>query len=345
MVSTIFLRNGRYFPYISIVKLLLIIVIYTNNPLFNFVLAQTIVLDAGHGGKDDGCTGNHSTEKHITLSLAHRTQQEIMRLMPQARVVLTRDSDEFVSLKDRSNLANSVQADLFLSLHCNHHDVKSVSGCEIYVLGEDSYNYNRKLSERENNEKETSTVCFTQEFNYHKYQETLTESILFASMVNRWIVTLTDLSSRSIREASFKVLCGLDMPGVLIESAFISNLHDEEYMMSELGQSSFAKALAQGIYQYFEDIQVTQTFAQTNHPSYALHIATTKNKEANTSRSEWAFIENYTVYTDETFYYYLYGNYRTAREAEEHKSRLEKYGFTGTTVVLQDQYQTFEKIK
>ena len=105
-----------------------------------------VVIDAGHGGKDPGCLGGSSLEKHLALDIALKTGELFQKYLPEVEVIYTRDKDEFVSLKKRVQLANRLQASIFVSIHCNSYPYSSMSGTETYTLGLS----NNRVSRREN---------------------------------------------------------------------------------------------------------------------------------------------------------------------------------------------------
>ena len=137
----------------SITKLYLGITYVTLIFCANLAFSQsinTIVIDAGHGGKDHGCRGAFTIEKELTLAMAQKIKQTLNQSMPEIQVMLTRESDVFIPLSQRNSLANAIGADLFLSLHCNHIHIESVQGTEAYVLGENTIQEDHSIAEREN---------------------------------------------------------------------------------------------------------------------------------------------------------------------------------------------------
>ena len=113
-------------------------------------LSATVVLDAGHGGADGGAVGSFLKEKDVTLDIALRVKRLLNMVMPNVRVVLTRDNDAFVSLEQRVNIANNAQGDIFLSLHINSSKDKEARGFEVYSLDIASDRHAKRLAALEN---------------------------------------------------------------------------------------------------------------------------------------------------------------------------------------------------
>ena len=114
---------------------------------------RTIVLDAGHGGKDPGNlgTGRYKiTEKHISLNVAKLVGKYVNEAFPEVNVVYTREDDRFIELMERTNIANKAKADVFISIHCNANDNKDPHGCETYVMGLHKTEANMRVAQKEN---------------------------------------------------------------------------------------------------------------------------------------------------------------------------------------------------
>ena len=189
---------------------------------------KTIVIDPGHGGKDNGTSGSNSVEKDLTLEVALQLKKEINSQFPNIKVILTREQDEFISLHKRSNIANLSNADLFISLHCNHIDESYVNGSEIYILGLSKADENLQIVKRENaiwddqdnneNENEESHILFS------LYQNaTLSSSADFGQLLEKNLTITTTLKQRGVKQAGFSVLKNATMPSVLVEIAYLSN--------------------------------------------------------------------------------------------------------------------------
>ncbi len=243
---------------------------FNTNFAFSQVISSsspTIVLDPGHGGRDHGCIGGHSHEKEIVLSIAQRLAKEIAQNMPNAKVILTRDHDHFVSLEKRSNIANEASADLFISLHCNAIDVPSVHGCETYVMGTHNCAENLAVAKRENNaillEKNFETTYGNFDPNSDEghiilsmFQNAyLSQSILFAQKIESSLSTIARRKSRGVKQAGFVVLRKTAMPSVLIELGFLTHPKEEDFLLSQAGQSDISASLLDAIAWYFNTVE------------------------------------------------------------------------------------------
>ena len=176
-------------------------------------MSKTICVDAGHGGKDSGAVGNGLLEKDIVLNIAKILKVQLLE--KGFNICMTRENDTFIELKDRCIIANKAKADIFVSIHCNSAENKSAYGFEIYhsqgsIQGQ-KLSTDIKLSINENKE-----------------------------------IIRTD---RGIKTANFTVLTGTNMPAVLVETAFISNIEDSKILKAK--QSEFATAICKGICTYF----------------------------------------------------------------------------------------------
>jgi N-acetylmuramoyl-L-alanine amidase len=223
---------------------------------------QKVVIDAGHGGKDPGTSGEFSVEKDIALSIALETGEIIKKHMPDVEVIYTRVDDSYPDLKDRSDLANNNHADLFMSIHCNSAPwSEKVHGTETYVMGLHKTEENFEVAKRENsvilleeNYEETyqgfdpsspeSYILFN--LTQSAYQE---RSIAMASKVEDQFKNRVGRRSRGIKQAGFYVLWSTSMPSILIETGYLSNAKEERDLNDKLQQTY----IASGIYRAFRD--------------------------------------------------------------------------------------------
>lgn len=224
-------------------------------------LLDVIVIDAGHGGPDAGAEGVNGTyEKDVTLAIARRIRDRLKIEMPKTKVIMTRDSDVFVELFKRTQIANDAGGKLFMSIHCNSMPLKPhpAHGCETYILRPGRNEDAARVASREN-----ASVQF--ERSASPYKGMTEDQIIIATMAQRSFVRLsetlasgiqrsvtnaTPLTDRGVNQAGFYVLVGASMPNVLVETGFLSNTTDAEYLSSSKGQMAIAEALVRAIQDY-----------------------------------------------------------------------------------------------
>ncbi len=212
---------------------------------------RTIMIDAGHGGKDPGAIGNSGIkEKTVVLEIAKHLRQDLEG--KGFKVVMTRDSDEFISLPDRARMANSSKADLFVSIHANSSRTKSVDGMEIYFLK------NLDHAALKDVQKETNYQDVLERFSMDRipelnqvvidmlYVHKQDESRKLAGYLSKNATGIIDSADRGIKAAGFYVLKNTLIPAILIEVGFLSN-HAEEDM---LATSAYRQKIADGLAQY-----------------------------------------------------------------------------------------------
>lgn len=229
---------------------------------------RTIVIDPGHGGHDAGCSGGHKHEKEIVLEIAKRLGNAIQNEFPYIRVIYTRDSDVFIPLYRRARLANQHKADLFISIHCNSiENADYVKGSETYVLGLHRAADNLEVAKREN-----ASILLEENYqnNYFGYDPNsaenhilmsmfqnafLEQSINFAEKVEFQIKYGAHGKSRGVKQAGFLVLRETAMPSVLIESGYLSNVIDDNYLSGPHGQQQIAMAIFRAFKSYKAEIE------------------------------------------------------------------------------------------
>ena len=228
------------------VLLLATIAIYIAAPAQNAadLRLNTIVLDPGHGGKDPGCISQdkRTQEKNLTLTISKKLAEKIRKQYPEMKVLLTREKDEFVALRDRARFATKNNANLFISIHINAASNRSANGFAAYILGQssnkntDTYAFNMDVVTRENSViylEEDSTVYgdlndnspeaqIMSQFLYNAFRE---QSLGFAEAVNGKMKSPFK-HSYGVQQANFQVLREASMPAVLLEMGFISNAGD-----------------------------------------------------------------------------------------------------------------------
>ena len=223
---------------------------------------RTIVIDPGHGGKDPGASGKKSQEKDIVLAVAKLLRKNLAD--EGFNVKLTRSKDVFIELRQRANLANQWDGDLFISLHCNAIDAseerkKIIQGYQFYVLRAPESEEDKAIARRENavatlygekNAKDELSPLewFKLEARLEQYKQT---SYLFTEkLLDSFDGGKIKKMNTGVGGAGFMVLVGAMMPAVLIELGFISNEEDEAYMMTKAGQQDLADRIAQAVSKY-----------------------------------------------------------------------------------------------
>lgn len=229
-----------------------------------------IVLDPGHGGKDFGAVDNGANEKDINLAVAKKLEALISkRLKKEAKVVMTRSSDKYLTLQERAEVANDAGGDLFMSIHVNSVDRKNprrkqINGSSVYVLGLHKDQDNMKVAMRENSvielesdykekysgfdpAKDESYIIFEM-----AQKRNLGESIRVASDAQKAMTSTACRSNRGVRQAGFWVLWATSMPAVLVELDFICNPESVEFMTSDEGVEKLAESLYESIEKFIE---------------------------------------------------------------------------------------------
>jgi N-acetylmuramoyl-L-alanine amidase len=216
-----------------------------------------IVIDAGHGGKDSGALGPAGVmEKTITLSIA----QGLARSLRDKGfdVIMTRDSDVFIPLRERTRIANKARADLFVSIHVNANDDKGDEGLETYILSLDADASSTRVARRENEAGPNVSGDLQFIIQDIAVNGKINESSLFASLVQKAVVSSlrdADLRCRDsgVHQAYFHVLVGALMPSILIETGFITNPGEVRLLQDREYQARMVEGIVQGIEAYRSD--------------------------------------------------------------------------------------------
>ncbi|WP_225871277.1 N-acetylmuramoyl-L-alanine amidase family protein [Pedobacter cryotolerans] len=273
-----------------------VLVLTTDNQLFaQEYKIKTIVIDAGHGGKDGSTRGAYSTEKEVALKTALRLGKAIEENMKVVKVIYTRSTDVFIPLYERIAIANNAKADLFISIHCNDMPVvssryissyvrnkkgkkvpvyktryaKSTStrGVETFVSG------SGRLDEQDDVIKRENASMFLEDNykeNYQGFDANDPESAIILSLMKNTFRTqslkLAKLVqdeyvkvgrvNRGVQEKSLAVLARAGMPAILTEIGFISNAGEEDYMNSEAGQTEITNCLLKAIQAYKNSVEI-----------------------------------------------------------------------------------------
>lgn len=183
---------------------------------------EVIIVDAGHGGKDAGASSKKDKYEEKTLTL--ETAQLISNYLEELgyKAILTRSHDVFVPLETRAEIANSTEADLFVSIHYNYSPSHEAEGIEVYYYKEEK----------------------------HPQSSRITQSKELGQEVLKKIVKNTGAESRGVKQANFAVVRQTKMPAILIEAGFLSNPNEREKIKDKKYQQALAKGIASGVDQY-----------------------------------------------------------------------------------------------
>ncbi len=299
---------------------------------------------------DSGAVGKNEKEKDIALSIALKVGEYIEENMPDVNVIYTRKKDVFVDLWKRAEIANNAEADLFISIHVNAHTRSSANGTLTLVLGQHRADENLDVAMREN-----SVILLEEDYEtiYEGFNPESTESYIMFSMMQKTFFKQSiefgdyvqdqfreraQRKDLGVREQGLLVLAQTSMPGVLIETGFISNAQEEKYLMTEYGQDIIASAIYRGFREYKEEIDRRSDFTSVvrdepvieqappeeiesiSIPSdkivFSIQVASSKNK-ISTKPSSFKGQEGVLVMQDGRWYKYLVGqetNYYAALE-------------------------------
>lgn len=297
-----------------------------------FVYAQksyTIVLDAGHGGKDPGNLGNGYKEKDIALKVAQIVGKDLQK-QKDITVIFTRDEDVFIDLWKRGDIANTAKADLFVSIHCDSH-TSNAYGAGTFVLGLRGNKKNLEIAKREN------AVILLEDNYKEKYagfdpnsaesviglsllqEENLDKSLEIASIIQDKFTNKLNRLDRKVKQDNFQVLRETIMPSVLIELGFLTNKSEGRFLYSDAGQKQMASAIAEAIESYINHLKLnTVSFkGSVNHAKtdvevnndivYKVQIASGRNLISTESYNFKGLKEIERVEVSK-YYKYYYGN-------------------------------------
>ena len=256
--------------------LLLFLTVGNTEAQENEAIIKTIVLDAGHGGKDPGNLGTRrykTTEKDVALDVTLLVGEYIKTAFPYINVLYTRKDDSYPELIERTEFANKNNADLFVSIHCNANDDKRAHGSDSWVMGPHKNSANLKVAQKEN-------ASILLEDNYElKYGDFnpnspesylalslrqnahLNESLLLAKNVQDEFRTRVGRVDRGVKQSGFYVISFTTMPSILIEMGFLTNPDEEDFLNSKKGKEYMASAIYRAIKKYIatvEDVPLSQ---------------------------------------------------------------------------------------
>ncbi len=316
----------------------------------------TVVIDAGHGGKDPGAVGKRGNEKDVNLSVALEVGRLIKANMNDVKVVYTRSKDVFVQLQDRSAIANKANGDLFICIHVNASKSRAACGAETYTIGLGKSDANFEVAKREN------SVILLEDGYKERYQGFDPQSpesyIMFEFMQSKFSDQSIEMAAytqdefvakkrynRGVRQENFWVLHQTKMPSVLIELGFISNPDEEKYLLSESGQKELSMAIFKAFERYKHEYDrknrvtmvelpneqqqpenqnfANETIDDKTQVVYKLQIFSTSQKIANTSDARFKGFAC-DCYEENGLFKYTYGAKSTLEEIQKLKSDVKK---------------------
>jgi N-acetylmuramoyl-L-alanine amidase len=306
-----------------------------------------VVIDAGHGGKDPGAVGKHSREKDIALAIALKTGEYIEKYLPGTEVIYTRKTDVFIELHRRAQIANESKASLFISIHCNAAKSTAPYGTETYVMGLHRSEANLEVAKLENaailNEENYSDMYEGFDPNQDEDYITLTmfqdafleQSTILADEIQRQFRERVKRKDRGVFQAGFLVLYRTAMPGVLVETGFITNEEDERFLMSEDGQAYLASAIYRAVKYYKEEMErkdnkasvASRDYVQEPEPVkppdifFRVQFLSSKSK-INLSEKKYRDIPDIREYRQDGLYKYSSGNFTRYEDALQHLNHM-----------------------
>lgn len=257
---------------VLVVFLALALVVCTSfAPREDAFAVKTVVIDAGHGGKDGGCVGSYSNEKDIALAISLKLGNYIKENFEDVNVIYTRKTDVFIELYERAKIANRNKADLFICVHVNSGGSASAKGTETYVMGLHKTESNLRVAQREN-----ASILLEEDYEtkYESFDPNspesyialtlrqsafLDQSVSFAKEIQEQFEKRVGRVNRGVKQAGFLVLHQTAMPSVLIETGFLTNPDEEKFLNSTTGQDYMASAIYRAFKTYKKGIEEKQT--------------------------------------------------------------------------------------
>ncbi len=323
---------------------------------------RTVVIDAGHGGKDPGAIGTgryKAAEKDIALNVSLLAGKYIKQAFPDVNVVYTREDDRFIELMERSMIANRAKADLFISIHCNANEKKEPDGSETYVMGLHKTEANMKVAMKENaailleenhelrydgfNPKDPeSIIALSLRQNVH-----LDHSLLYSSLVQKQFRERVGRPDRGVKQAGFLVISYTTMPSVLVELGFLSNPAEEDFLQSEKGQDYMASAIYRAFKEYKAMLEGVDTTPVVQVPAdeepvvpvvieggvrFKVQVATSSAR-MDTRPKNFSGLDGIEEHQGAGLYKYTYGDEATLEGAREVQKYCRDRGFEGAFIV------------
>ena len=316
---------------------------------------QTVVIDAGHGGKDPGALGKSCKEKDINLAVALKLGAYIEENMPSVKVIYTRKKDVFVELNERAAIANRNDADVFISIHCNSAGNTSVNGAETFVMGESKNEANLNVAKAENaaillednaseaydNFDPNSTEAYILfSLSQSLYQN---QSLQLADKVQQQLVNKVNRHDRGVQQAGFLVLWKTPMPSILVELGFISNINEANFLNSERGQTQMALALYRAFNEYKQayetdnkteqkPVATTPASSSDSDVFFSVQFAS-RDKKVPVTDKAFKKVPEVDVYEYNGAFRYISGHFASKAQATARQTELRNLGFSDAFVI------------
>ena len=228
---------------------------------------RIVMIDPGHGGIDSGAVGGEgSEEKHVVLAIANNVRS-LLQAHPRIEVRLTRDSDHFIPLYQRVEIAHQHGANLFMSIHADGYTSPEANGASVFALSNRgaSSAMARYLSQRENDADKVGGAEVQDKDHYLNQilfdlvqTDTIRNSLTLGKHVLDKIRPVHHLHSQHTEQAAFAVLKSPSIPSVLVETSFITNPREEQLLGTQAFRQKIASAIADGITHYFDEVDRRQ---------------------------------------------------------------------------------------
>ena len=330
----------------------------------NTTTIKKIVIDPGHGGKDSGTMGTKRYkryEKDIALDVSLKLGNYISMAFPNVEIIYTRKTDVFLELNERTEIANNLNADLFISVHCDGFTNPTPSGASVFVMGMSKLKANMDVAMRENSaiymednyqqkydgfdpSSAESYIVFSLMQNIH-----LNQSLKLAEEVEKEFSIRANRKSRGVKQAPFYVISRTNMPSILIECGFLTNPTEEDYLHSEIGQDYIASAIFRAFRSYKNSVEITEekiivpiseininnnilkdTLKVSYNVSYKVQIGTYLKSMLNAPN--FKDLDSEEIKINGTFKYYVLSD-NNKNNADLLKNNLVDLGFKGAFVV------------
>jgi len=316
-----------------------------------------VVIDAGHGGKDTGAIGYGINEKDVALQVTLLVA-EMLEKQSDIEAIYTRKKDVFIGLRERANIANDANADLFISIHCNSVANSKPYGAETFVLGLHRNEDNLKIAMKENKvieleenyEEKYDGFDPTSPESYIGFsllqEQYLDQSILLADIIQKNFVDKLERKNRGVKQAGFLVLRETYMPSVLVELGFLSNKNENQFLRSSNNQKKLAQQIFNGVMQYKESLEknqnslaVVEKSIESNgiiddsyEATFYVQFAAGR-KKLKLEPYNFKGLENVTRIKESGLFKYRYGKSNSHKEIQNHLITAKEKGYKGAFIV------------